>query len=38
VFLAGTVVGVIGLAVSVTPLAGIGFALVAASVQRLGSR
>jgi hypothetical protein len=38
VFLFGTVAGVIGLAVSVTPLAGIGFALAAASIQRLRSR
>jgi len=38
VFVSGTVIGVIGLAVGVTPLAGLGFALAAASIQRLGSR
>ncbi len=38
VFVFGTVAGVIGLAVGVTPLAGIGFALAAASIQRLRSR
>jgi hypothetical protein len=38
VFVFGTVAGVIGLAVGVTPLAGLGFALAAASIQRLRSR
>lgn len=38
VFMFGTVAGVIGLAVGVMPLAGLGFALAAASVQRLRSR
>lgn len=37
-FLLGTVVGVVGFALSVTPLAGLGFALAAACVHRLGSR